>query len=80
MVKKVKGVEFGKKAKSVEFSATGQGQIDVWLDNPDGGLIASTYINGNTRTSFLSHSKGTHDLVFIMSGEMLKVDSWRMKK
>ncbi|MCQ2258939.1 MAG: glycoside hydrolase family 43 protein [Bacteroidaceae bacterium] len=74
---KVKGVEFSRKGKSLEFVASGKGQIDVHLDNPDGELIASTFINGDTSTSLLSKPKGIHDLIFIISGETLKVDKWK---
>lgn len=74
---KVKGVEFSRKGKSLEFVASGKGQIDVHLDNPDGELIASTFINGDTNTSLLSKPKGIHDLIFIISGETLKVDKWK---
>ena len=76
---KVKGVEFDHKGKTIDFSAIGQGQIDVRLDHPNGELIASAFVNGSTRSSLLSTPKGTHDLVFIMKGETLKVDKWIIK-
>ncbi len=76
---KVKGVEFDHKGKTIDFSAIGQGQIDVRLDDLNGELIASAFVNGSTRSSLLSTPKGTHDLVFIMKGETLKVDKWIIK-
>ncbi|MCQ2197142.1 MAG: hypothetical protein MJZ60_06450, partial [Bacteroidaceae bacterium] len=76
---KLKGVEFGRKGKSVEFIARGKGQIDVRIDGPDGKLIASTLVDGNTTTKLLSRPTGIRDLVFIMSGETLKVDKWMIK-
>ena len=76
---KVKGVEFDHKGKKLNFSAIGQGQIDVRLDNSEGELIASTFIDGNTSTSLITCPEGVHDLVFIMKGETLKVDKWMMK-
>ena len=63
----------------VDFSAIGQGQIDVRLDNSEGELIASTFIDGNTSTSLITCPEGVHGLVFIMKGETLKVDKWMMK-
>lgn len=77
---KVKGVEFAQKCKQIEFKATGKGQIDVRLDGPKGKLIASTYIDGNTKTKLLSIPEGVHDLVFVMEGATLRVDKWKFRR
>ncbi|MCQ2146124.1 MAG: glycoside hydrolase family 43 protein [Bacteroidales bacterium] len=76
---KVKGVEFSKRTRKITFNAIGQGQIDVHLDNPDGELIASTFIDGVTTCSIISAPKGINDLVFILKGDGLLVDSWTMR-
>ena len=76
---KIKGVNLDTKLKKLNITAKGQGQIDVHLDNPDGELLASTYVDGTTSTSILSYPKSIHDLVFVFNGETLLVDKWSMK-
>lgn len=78
----VKGVNFDKPMKSIEFNTIGRGQIDVRLDSIDGELIASTAIDNKDlqpTTTRLASVSGIHDLVFLLNGETLKVDSWIMK-
>ena len=80
---KVAGVEFGKKSRKLEIFAQGKGQVDVRLDNPEGELLASTYIDNptikptTTKTFFVP--EGQHNVVFLLGGETLRVDGWQMK-
>lgn len=80
---KVAGVDFSKKARQLILFAQGKGQLDVRLDSPEGELIATTLIDNQSisafATSLKKSPKGKHDLVFLLSGETLRIDGWQMK-
>lgn len=79
----LKGVDFTQQPRNIEYVAQGKGQIDVRLDSIDGKLIGSTYIDNPQMTSvsdgLIEVPAGTHDLVFLMNGKNLCVDTWQMK-
>ena len=87
---KVKGVNFGKGAKSFTASvasAVRDGKIALRLDSPTGRLIGvcmAPNTGGATKWTTVScrvaHAIGVHDLYFIFTGgESLKFDRWIFK-
>jgi hypothetical protein len=87
---KVKGVNFGKGAKSfaafVASTAPG-GKIELRLDSPTGPLIGTCMVpnTGNVAkwtTAFcqVSRATGVHDLYFLFTGgDALKFDCWQFR-
>ncbi len=90
----VKGVDFGKGAKSVTVSCASHlygGTMELRIDAPDGTVIGSLTIP-NTRDKFqefstqLKATTGTHDLYFVFVGNqwqkknLFNFDWWEMKQ
>lgn len=79
----VRGVGFGRKARTLTINATGTGRLEVRENNPEGTLIAVMDINSPeltaTKARLLTSPSSTTDLCFLFSGTDLKIDSWRFR-
>jgi len=87
---KVKGVDFGKGAKSFEVSvasASQGGKIEIHTDSLSGLLLGTCIVESTggwqkwvTKRCTISKSKGKHDLYFVFTGgegKMFNFDWWR---
>lgn len=90
---KVKGVDFGKGAKSFQASvasASQGGKIEIRLDSIAGSLIGTCNVenttdwqNWKTLGCAIKKTKGVHDLYFVFSGgegKLLNFDWWKFSK
>jgi len=86
----VKGVNFGKGAKSFAASVAStvkDGEIELHLDNPSGPLVGVCQVpdtggaaKWTTASSPVEHAAGIHDLYFIfIGGKSLRFDWWEFK-
>ena len=79
----VRGVEFGRKARTLTVSAMGTGRLEVRENNPEGTLIAVMDINSPeltaTKARLLTSPSSTTDLCFLFSGSNLKIDTWKFR-
>lgn len=79
----VRGVGFGRKARTLTINATGTGRLEVRENHPEGTLIAVMDINSPeltaTKARLLTSPSSTTDLCFLFSGTDLKIDSWRFR-
>lgn len=87
---KVRSVDFGKGAKTLEASvasATAGGIIEIRLDSPEGELLGSLTVektggwqNWKTVTGKVKKTTGVHDLCFVFKGgdgDLFNFDWWR---
>ena len=79
----VRGVEFGRKARTLTVSAMGTGRLEVRENNPEGTLIAVMDINSPeltaTKARLLTSPSLTTDLCFLFKGANLKIDTWKFR-
>lgn len=79
---KVSGVEFTRKPKGLQLTASGGGVVEVRSGSPSGELLASVDVNSanmaiqKKRVKFKPGNTPT-DLYFILKGPGLEVDSWK---
>ena len=90
---KVRSVDFGKGAKSIEAgvaAVSSGGKIEIRLDGKDGQLIGTMDVsatsgdqNWKTETSKVQRMKGIHDLYFVFKGgegNLFNFDWWMFQK
>lgn len=89
---KVRSVDFGKGAKSIEAgvaSASNGGKIEIRLDNLNGELIGTVDVKNTggwqkwaTVKSSVKKTTGVHDVYFVFTGgegELFNFDFWKLK-
>jgi hypothetical protein len=87
---KVRGVDFGKGAKSFAASVAStanDGKIELRLDSPTGPLIGTCRVPNTgsaakwtTASCRVEHAAGVHDLYFMFTGgEALRFDWWKFE-
>lgn len=89
---KVRSVDFGKGAKSIEAgvaSASNGGKIEIRLDNLNGELIGTVDVKNTggwqkwaTVKSSVKKTTGVHDVYYVFTGgegELFNFDFWKLK-
>lgn len=76
----VRGVDFGRRAKTFTARARGKGTLEVHLDKPEGTLVARISFDSETMETrtvqVSSETTGMHDVCFVFEGSALKFDEW----
>ena len=78
----LRGVDMGRRARTMKVRASGQGRIRACLDSPDGPVLADISADSpdmkdyTVRCNRVRSSGGVHRLYFILTGDVV-FDEWR---
>ncbi|MBR4841490.1 MAG: family 43 glycosylhydrolase [Bacteroidaceae bacterium] len=77
----LRGVDFGRRARTFRIKASGNGSIKVCVDNPEGPVLALLETEGDAMHEFKTKCNkgksfcGVHRLYFVLSGDV-RFDQW----
>lgn len=68
----VSNVNFGNGAKTIKIKASGNAEVKVTIDKPDGTAIATIAVNGNDQefTADVTGATGTKSIFFVAGGDV----------